>query len=726
MFSGLISGLWRSSGAPDEARTTAGSPRKVPSSDTDLAHARVSLYAVRGTEATELFLSASLAFEDDDGERVLVVRGVAAEGGRECQERFPCALIRRVRHHQPDMFQWMMSGGKSKGDDVGDEYGLLFEKDEFAWLFERLLIRNLCAEADELLAVDACLSAYSRLEKAWRALADCVVCRVVQRPQSLEAFLLIHEVAPRQSGDVSGAAPSRRAGGDAQWYLSLSYDEFMTMDAEKRQIQWWGVGARLKSGQDDEGEDGEEADGDGERQLFELSAVGGPEGARDADACAAKSAEFFLLVQRVMMEAAEGVRVDDAAGRTVQAMEASFGYVSDAFDRGIKEDEEDREVEWGDAQSEEATDDETEASLPLVQRDPTRDVWAKSPDTMLYQQMNVGRERTFIFRQTAQTSRHRKNDLQVLGFDEFGKTRIVATVDDAKFNFKKHHVKPATALLHDGESKMILVGEDRSNAYLMDLERGEIVQKWDADDMSIGGVMPAKKDGSRTHDPTFVAYNPQALFCVDTRQAAHARTHTLSYASKVNFTCGATDASGHIATGNAVGDIRMYDGGVNAEGKYKRAKTHLKGLGDPLLHVCTLADGSWVLGTCQKYLILFPVKLASSGKTGFVAALGQQKPAPIVLRLRLEDIAFYNLQDLSFTRAEFDEDEATIVTSTNNLVIIWDFVAVKRGDLFAYSIRKVHEYIKDVAFAKTRVGDERVIMATPSNVSTKPLKKIVR
>lgn len=79
-------------------------------------------------------------------------------------------------------------------------------------------------------------------------------------------------------------------------------------------------------------------------------------------------------------------------------------------------------------------------------------------------------------------------------------------------------------------------------------------------------------------------------------------------------------------------------------------------------------------GTCQKYLVLFPVKLATNGKTGFVTALGKQKPHPIVLRLRLEDIAHYNLQELNFTKAEFDANETTIVTSTNNLVIIWDFM----------------------------------------------------
>ncbi|CBZ52437.1 hypothetical protein NCLIV_022260 [Neospora caninum Liverpool] len=718
MLSGLISGLWRSSaGSADEVRTTVGSPRRPLSGSSDLANARVSLYLVRGAHATELFVSASLAFEND-GERVLVIRGVSEEG-RESEERFPCPLIRRVRHHQSDMFQWMVVSGKSKGDDVGDEYGLLFERDEYAWLFERVLIQNLCAEADELLAIEGSLSAYRRLEKKWELLSDRVACRLVQRPHTLEGFLLIRDAQPQESPEKSksdGGAPTSE---DAtQWQLSLSYDEFITMDSQKKQIQWWGPGALCAEGEEDEG--------GGERQLFELRLQEAEVGTKRGDSGDDRSHQFFLLIQKVMMEAAEGARVDDAALQTVQAMEASFGYESDAFDRTVKAREEDFEVEWDDAQSEEATDEETEASLPLVQRDPTRDVWAKCPDAMLYKQMNVGKDRTFVFRQTGQASRHRKNDVQVLAFDEFGKTRTVATLDDSKFDFKKHHVNPATALLHDGERKMILVDEGRENVYMMDVEREQIVQTWDANHMSIGGVMPSRKDGNQSHDRTFVAYNPQAIFCMDTREAARARTHTISYASKVNFTCGATDADGHIATGNAVGDIRLYDGGVNTEGKYKRAKTHLKGLGDPLLHVCALRDGSWVLGTCQKYLILFPVKLSSSGKTGFVTALGQQKPPPIVLRLRLEDIAFYNLQELSFTKAEFDDDESTIVTSTNNLVIIWDFVAVKRGDLFAYSIRKVHEYIKDVAFAKACAGDGRVIMATPSNVNTKPLKKIVR
>ncbi|PHJ15140.1 cytoplasmic protein, partial [Cystoisospora suis] len=114
MLSGIIGGLWRSSSpSVDEARTTAGSPcTRSLSSAEDLSRARVSLYAVRGNEATELLMSASLFFEDE-GESVLVVRGVSEDdSATEKDFRFPCTQIRRVRHHQPEMFQWMLSKGR--------------------------------------------------------------------------------------------------------------------------------------------------------------------------------------------------------------------------------------------------------------------------------------------------------------------------------------------------------------------------------------------------------------------------------------------------------------------------------------------------------------------------------------------------------------------------------------------------------------------------------------
>lgn len=59
--------------------------------------------------------------------------------------------------------------------------------------------------------------------------------------------------------------------------------------------------------------------------------------------------------------------------------------------------------------------------------------------------------------------------------------------------------------------------------------------------VQIAGVMPTRKDGS--NEKTFVAYNPQSIFCMDTRLASKARTHSLTYATKVNFTCGGTSTN---------------------------------------------------------------------------------------------------------------------------------------------------------------------------------------
>ncbi|CDI81385.1 hypothetical protein, conserved, partial [Eimeria acervulina] len=75
-----------------------------------------------------------------------------------------------------------------------------------------------------------------------------------------------------------------------------------------------------------------------------------------------------------------------------------------------------------------------------------------------------------------------------------------------------------------------------------------------------------------------------------------------------------------------------------------------------------------------------------------------------------------------FKAAVFDKDEKHIVTSTNNLVIIWDFVAVKNGKTDAYQIRRISDYIKDIAFLHMK-DKEAVLMVTPSSVTTRGVRR---
>ncbi|KAL8451109.1 hypothetical protein Emed_002147 [Eimeria media] len=171
-----------------------------------------------------------------------------------------------------------------------------------------------------------------------------------------------------------------------------------------------------------------------------------------------------------------------------------------------------------------------------------------------------------------------------------------------------------------------------------------------------------------------------------------------------------TNEEGHIVLGSDKGVLRLYDGKTNAEQTFKRAKTQLAGFRDPVLHVAVTRDGAWILATCARYLLLYPVRLTTTEKTGFVTPLGTLKPKPFVLRLSLEDVSKYNLQSCSFKKAEFDEEESTIVTSTNNLVIIWDFVAVKNGKTDAYQVRRISDYIKDLAFISTKNKEAEAVV----------------
>ena len=94
-------------------------------------------------------------------------------------------------------------------------------------------------------------------------------------------------------------------------------------------------------------------------------------------------------------------------------------------------------------------------------------------------------------------------------------------------------------------------------------------------------------------------------------------------------------------------------------------------------------DGNWVLATTKTYLLAIPT-LCSNGKTGFDHRMGKEKPMPIKLTISARDISCYGLQNLNFRPAHFNNftsngEESSIVTSTGDFLITWNFKRVKRG-----------------------------------------------
>lgn len=102
--------------------------------------------------------------------------------------------------------------------------------------------------------------------------------------------------------------------------------------------------------------------------------------------------------------------------------------------------------------------------------------------------------------------------------------------------------------------------------------------------------------------------------------------------------------------------------------------------------------------TTKTFLVIFCTRLVGTGKTGFETALGQKKPPPRYLMLTPDDLVKYQITEIDFAPAKFDAEEDSIVTSTGNMAVVWDFGTVKRGKPI-YSIRFANNAIKDVQIA---------------------------
>ncbi|XP_026192463.1 VID27-like protein, partial [Cyclospora cayetanensis] len=356
------------------------------------------------------------------------------------------------------------------------------------------------------------------------------------------------------------------------------------------------------------------------------------------------------------------------------------------------------------------------------------DLLRSTSNSMVNEMLEAGAQRAVVFRVGSSPSQGRKRDMQVLRFDAEGQPSVVATIDGSKLNLQGKPIQPSAAMLHSCEERLILLDEassSSSSAYplLFDLETQRITDRISVD-AQLEHILPATSESKGLSDPTFIGLNSKAFFCIDTRvKGGSARKHSYTYSQNQGFSCGATNAEGHLVLGSGKGVLRLYDGKTNSEGSFKRAKTQLNAFGDPILHIAVTKDGAWILATCARYLLLYPVRLQGSAKTGFTSPLGALKPKPILLRLSLEDVSRFNLQTCAFKTAVFDAKEQHIVTSTNNLVIIWDFVAVKNGKTDAYQIRRISDYIKDLAFFEA--GDrEAVLMVTPCSITTRGVRRV--
>ncbi|KAF9492798.1 VID27 cytoplasmic protein [Pleurotus eryngii] len=294
---------------------------------------------------------------------------------------------------------------------------------------------------------------------------------------------------------------------------------------------------------------------------------------------------------------------------------------------------------------------------------------------------------------------------------------------------KGKEFKPKHIMLHDQDSKMVLMNPSEPNSlYSLDLTVGKVVEEWKVhDDISVNAVAPDSKYAPTTREQTLIGVSHNALFRIDPRVSGTklVESQFKNYATKNAFSGVATTDSGKVAVASSKGDIRLYDS------IGKNAKTALPPLGDPIVGVDVTADGRWIIATTKTYLLLIDTLIGEGkyqGSLGFDRSFpATAKPMPRRLQLRGEHVA-YMKDEINFSPARFNQGEGqqenAIVTSTGKFVVAWDFTKVKRGQLDKYEIKKYEDHVVQDNF---KFGDDKnIIVALSNNVLALNKKGLTR
>lgn len=179
-----------------------------------------------------------------------------------------------------------------------------------------------------------------------------------------------------------------------------------------------------------------------------------------------------------------------------------------------------------------------------------------------------------------------------------------------------------------------------------------------------------------------------------------------------NFTSASILRDGKYALADESGKIRLYP-----DIEYKNAINIIPSLGDSIFYLDATLGGDWILATTVRYLILIPTK--SKNGSGFDCRLGNKKRPPKKLTISPEDLARYNIREIRFTAAKFNIDqmdrETSIVTTTGNYMIIWNFNKVKAGKLFDYKIMRMDNYLLGAEFEHGR--DTEIVATMPNKLT---------
>lgn len=232
----------------------------------------------------------------------------------------------------------------------------------------------------------------------------------------------------------------------------------------------------------------------------------------------------------------------------------------------------------------------------------------------------------------------------------------------------------------------------------MDLNKGRLKSSHKVSENAIKAVSHAGL--SESNDFTVLTQNE--IFSIDPRCANYI-VQEYSYSKNPKLSSLSTTSSGYLAIGNAKGEIRLF----TRVGQ--KAKTCFPGLGHQVTSIDLTKDATWLVATCDTYLIVLPT--SAYGVNGFQKSITKKRRKARQLQLAPADIVKFDLKTVKFTPARFNlgsnTEEKLIITSTAHLMVIWNFKSVKQGKVYNYKIRPLNAKIVKNEFLNGK--DEAIV-----------------
>ena len=235
---------------------------------------------------------------------------------------------------------------------------------------------------------------------------------------------------------------------------------------------------------------------------------------------------------------------------------------------------------------------------------------------------------------------------------------------------------PSTALLSNADTSLLLLTS--SSLYHYSLPPNKIISTYKTNTSlipRINAISHPTKLSQSTCTSVLHCINSNTLFTLDLHN--NSIIHNMHYKTNIKLSCIATSDKGDIVVGALNGFIRVYDKVIG-----KKAKIKLKVSDTAIKAVDVSLNGRYVVATCKQYLVFCDL----------------QKESNVILKLMLQDVKEYGLQEEEYRKGRFDvqgKEETKIVGCVGKVVVIWRLKDVLNRKGSEYKIIEMNNNVID-------------------------------